>query len=157
MKLIRLFLLSAGLILLLTGAAKLISASGNAGILGTADPVFHMPFKYLFRLVGTLELAVGAFCFLRQPLPLQASLVAGLASGFAAYRLALKWVNYQKPCSCLGTLTSALGISPDFAASLMTGLFWYLFFGSYVILLLSLKGSRTPAAQPAEGESFTNQ
>ena len=156
MKLIRLFILSAGIILLLTGAAKFISASGSAAVLRTPDPVLHIPFRHLFWLVGVLELAVGAFCLLRKPFPFQAALVAGLASSFALYRVALKWLKYDKPCPCLGNLTGALGISPDLAASLMTGLFWYLFFGSYVILLLSLKGSITLAKQPAE-ESFANE
>jgi hypothetical protein len=56
----RLFMLSAGVIFLVTGVAKVVSASGNARILDSSDPVFSISFRHLFLLVGLLELAVGS-------------------------------------------------------------------------------------------------
>jgi hypothetical protein len=156
MRLIRLFILSAGIILLLTGAAKWVSASGSAAILRTADPVVRISFRHLFWMVGLIEMGVGAFCLLRKPFPLQAALVAGLAASFAGYRLALRWSDYQSPCPCLGTLTQALGISPAAASSLMTGLLAYLFFGSFIILIIWLMGSRASDG-PSPEQSVTSQ
>ena len=48
----RIFIFSAGVILALTGAAKLWSTLGSAKALDLADPITGMTFRQLFVLVG---------------------------------------------------------------------------------------------------------
>ena len=58
-KLIKCYLYSAGIVLLISGLAKVISGSGNAKILGTPDPIFNVSFRYMFTIVGALEIGIG--------------------------------------------------------------------------------------------------
>ena len=46
MKTIRIFLCSAGILLLVTAAAKLISSVGSAGILQKSDPILIMSYRH---------------------------------------------------------------------------------------------------------------
>ena len=133
-KLARIFLFSAGVILTITGAAKVVSGFGSARVLQVPDPVFYISFQTLFWLVGVLEIVVASYCFFGKRILLKTGSVAWLASGFVLYRMALKWLDYQKPCSCLGSLTGALHIAPDKADLIMRIVLAYLFIGSYVIL-----------------------
>jgi AraC-like DNA-binding protein len=52
----RLFLYVAGVLLLATATAKLISSFGGARILGSTDPVTGLTFRNEFRLGGAVEL-----------------------------------------------------------------------------------------------------
>jgi hypothetical protein len=46
------FAVSAGIILGLTGLAKIYSAGGDVKLLGVMDPIFGVPFKQLIRLIN---------------------------------------------------------------------------------------------------------
>lgn len=85
-------------------------------------------------MVGAVELIIAAVCLFGKQLRLQASLVAWLATNFLVYRLSLLWVDYHKPCACLGNLTDALHISPQTADTAMKIILAYLFLGSYATL-----------------------
>ena len=130
----RAFFLSAGMLLGLTGLAKLVSSTGRAHILLTADPIFHISFRTLFLILGILELAVAAICFLRKRWELPAFLVAALSTNFVLYRLGMVWVGYTRPCPCLGNLTDALHIPPVVADYVLKIILAYLFIGSYAAL-----------------------
>lgn len=132
MKTTRIFLYSAGILLLLTGGAKLISAcGGSALVLRIPDPVLWVPYRYLFIVVGCVEIAAGVNCLRCKRIGFNAGFVAWLASGFVAYRVGLMWMRYPKPCHCLGTLTQALHISPDVADLMIKCILVYLVIGSY--------------------------
>jgi hypothetical protein len=146
----RWFIISAGVILLLTAFAKFDSAMGEAHILQTPDPVIGLPFRVLFIVVSGLETMVALLCFFSRRNSLQAGFVAWLATGFVVYRLGLFWVGYQKPCNCLGNLTDSLGISPEVADWIMKGILAYLLIGSYVIVLLRSE-RKTVGFTPREG------
>lgn len=133
---ILLFVYSAGAVLLVTAAAKLVSAHGTARILENEDPILKISFRRLFELVGTLELIISLICFIPKWLGLRVGLVAWLATSFLVYRIGLKWVGYTKPCSCLGNLTDALHIPPETADKMMRTVLGYLLIGSYVAMLL---------------------
>ena len=138
----RLFLVGAGIILLITGSAKLISAFGHAPVLNTADPVFKISFRNLFFVAGFLEMIVSSAClFDKKPL-LNLKLVAWLATTFVAYRLALAWVGWTRPCSCLGNLTDALHVPPKAADWVAQIFLVYLFLGSMILLLHHRKALR---------------
>jgi hypothetical protein len=130
----RLFLLVAGVLLLATAAAKLISSFGGTRILGNSDPITGLAFRNEFRLVGAVELAAALFCFFGKGVKLKAGLVAWLATTFVAYRLDLGWIGYRKPCACLGNLTDALHISPQAADNAMKIVLAYLLLGSCATL-----------------------
>jgi len=128
---LRLFIYSAGTLLLMTGVAKLISSHGTARILQNQDPILKMSFQRLFQIVGSIELAVASFCYFGRRLQLQTALVGWLATGFLIYRMGLNWVGYDKPCGCLGNLTDALRITPQTADTMMKITLAYLLIGSY--------------------------
>lgn len=131
---IRLFLQSAGTLLVGTALAKFISALGTAGILKLSDPVLGMPFRLLFCIVGVLEMTVAGYCFLDHDLKFRTMLVAWLGTAFGVYRVALAWVGAQKHCPCLGNLTDAIHISPHVADDITKCLLAYLLIGSYAAL-----------------------
>lgn len=134
MKIARLFVYSAGMILLLTAAAKFISRAGQAGMLWQRDPLTGFQFRDLFRIVGGIEVAVALVCCFGKRIWLPAGLVAWLTTSFLGYRLGLSWTGYHRPCSCLGNLTDALHIPPQTADMAMKIILAYLLIGSHAIL-----------------------
>jgi hypothetical protein len=131
MKTARLFIYSAGVLLLLTAVAKFISSFGHGTILQVRDPLVGLQFRDLFRIVGGIEVVVALVCILSKRIWFPAGLVAWLATSFMAYRLNLSLIGYYKPCSCLGNLTDALHISPQTADTAMKIVLGYLLIGSY--------------------------
>jgi hypothetical protein len=75
-KSIRFFLQPAGVLLLITAFAKLVSGFGSARILESSDPLLSISFRHVFWIVGTLELAIALVCFFGKRVGLQAGLVA---------------------------------------------------------------------------------
>jgi hypothetical protein len=128
------FIVSAGILLLITAVAKFVSASGNVRILQFHDPIFGVSFRLVFLAVGLLELIVALICLFGGQMRLQAGLVASLATSFFIYRVALSLSAYHGPCHCLGDLTDALYISPQTADTAMKIILAYLLIGSYGIL-----------------------
>lgn len=109
---IRLFIQSAGILLLVTAIAKLISSTGNAHMLNLSDPILFLSYRQVFCVIGTLELIIGVICLSNKSIGLQAGLVGCLSASFVVYRIGLIVVGYHMPsCSCLGNLTEALHIS----------------------------------------------
>jgi hypothetical protein len=128
---IKIFLHSAGIVLLVTALAKLISSFGGDRVLQLPDPIFGLPFRYVFFGAGVAELVVAGFCFLGKQVALRIKLVASLTTNFAVYRLGLVWLGYHKPCSCMGNFTGMLHISPEVADNVMKIILIYLLAGSY--------------------------
>ncbi len=146
----RSFLHSAGVLLLITSVAKFISSGGNARILNFPDPIFLIPFRYVFWVVGGIELIIALVCFSNRRLGFQAGLIAWLATNFGLYRIGLRWIGYNKPCTCLGNLTDALHIPPQIADDIMKIVLGYLFIGSYAALFyLWRQRKRGLASAPA--------
>jgi hypothetical protein len=107
----RLFILGAGVLLLATGAAKIVSALGSSAVLAKPDPIFGIHFNYLLLAVGLIELVVASFCFTSANQVLVLQILALLSINFAGYRIGL-WLGHWKGyCPCLGTLTQAIHLS----------------------------------------------
>jgi hypothetical protein len=134
MKIIRIYVYFAGVLLLITSLAKLVSSSGSARVLENTEPIFGMTFRHVFWLVGTIELLVALVCFFWKRVGLQAGLVAWLATSFLIYHLGLILISYHTPCSCMGNLTEALHISAKTADLAMKIILAFLFIGSYATL-----------------------
>jgi hypothetical protein len=130
----RLFVFSAGGVLLITGLAKVLSALGRAQVLEQDDPIFGISFRYLMFSVGVIELFISAICILTTKQNLSLGLVALLSTNFLGYRMGLLWIGYHGPCSCLGNLTDAIHLPPKMADSIMKLILAYLLVGSYAML-----------------------
>jgi len=128
------FNLSAGVILLITGAAKVISAFGHAEILQRTDPILPLRFNHLMLAAGALELLVAAVCFFDKWRVPANFLTAWLATSFLIYRIGLWWIGWHRPCHCLGDFADAIGISSQTADAIMKGVLAYLLIGSYASL-----------------------
>ncbi len=128
------FIKIAGAILAITGIAKIWSGLGDSSFLEISDPVLDIRFRYLIILVGVAEAFVSAICFFSKRQTLALGLVAWMSTSFVVYRLGLWWMDWKKPCSCLGGLTDALHISPQTADSIMKVLLAYLVIGSFWLL-----------------------
>jgi len=128
------FCLSAGIIFLITGSAKIWSSFGNAELLQRFDPILNINFRCLLLIVGILELILALFCLLNKSKTVAITMVAFLAGNLLAYRLGLWWIGWHRACACLGNLTDALHISPQTADTAMKMILAYLLIGSYAIL-----------------------
>jgi len=127
------FIFSAGMILLLTGIAKIWSAFGDAKILADIDPLFGLRFRLLILGAGTLEFVIAIGCFGKCK-KLATIFIAWLATSLLAYRLSLWEIGWRRPCSCLGNFTDALHIPPQTADTVMKIILAYLLIGSYATL-----------------------
>ena len=134
------FVLSAGAILTITGVAKIWSAFGSSKLLAVIDPIFSVQFGQLFLGVGAVEIGIALVCFFGKRQALDLMLVAWLSTGFALYRLGLWWMDWHRPCSCLGNLTDALHISPQAADNIMKMVLAYLLIGSCGLLFWNWRG-----------------
>jgi hypothetical protein len=133
-RLVALFVISAGILLLLTGAAKIASAFGRAPILAKPDPIFGIQFNYLLLSVGLMEVAVAFVCFAHTNQNLALVLVAAISINFLGYRVALWLTHWPGYCPCLGTLTQTIHLSPKRADSLTQVMLTYLLLGSVSLL-----------------------
>ena len=144
------FVVSAALILALTGLAKCWTAFGQARILANADPFLGLSFGHLMLIVGVLELVIASTCFLAKSKKFKLALIALLATNFLVYRIGLLWIGWHKPCSCLGNLTDVLHIRPHVADAAMKIILAYLLIGSYGTLFwLWRQRKKTTAVTPA--------
>jgi hypothetical protein len=133
-KIVRLFLLSSGILLLFTSISKIISGLGSDRVLETQDPLFLISYRSLFLIFGIFELGVALWSLIAKYTVFRIGLIAWLATCFAIYRISMPWIGYLKPCPCLGSLTSAIHISPKIADDVMKVVLAYLLIGSYTIL-----------------------
>jgi len=138
----RCFIISAGVLLALTGSAKILSGLGKARALAVPDPIFGERFGHLLLAVGIAEVLIALVCSFSRRETLAAAFVAWLSTGFLIYRLGLWWLGWHGPCSCLGNLTDALHISPQAADNIMKVVLAYLLIGSYSLWVWRWRGMR---------------
>ena len=132
---IKIFIKSAGVLLAITGAAKIVSACSSAKIFMAADPVLFIPFRYVFFAAGVIELVVAFLCLGGKSVKLPVFSLVWLTTSFVIYRIGWHWVCHQHYCPCLGTLTDALHISPGGADLALKIVLAYLLAGSYAAFI----------------------
>ncbi|HEY5298230.1 MAG TPA: hypothetical protein VIK59_09910 [Verrucomicrobiae bacterium] len=129
--LIRIFIYSAGALLLAAASAVFMTNWANAGF-GTAhDPIFGITIRNVFWIVGGIELAVALVCLFGRPTSLQLTLVLWLSINLVVYRLGLAG-SFR---GSIGNLSDVLGISPAMADGLLKIVVLYLLTGSFLSLL----------------------
>jgi len=133
------FVLCAAIILAITGIAKLWSMVGNAKVLGVADPILGIKFRYLLLATGLVELIITGVCLFEKSRGLATLLIAWLATSFVVYRLGLWWLDWKRPCGCLGNLTDALHVSPELAEGALKVILGCLLIGSYATVIARWK------------------
>lgn len=140
---------SAGAILAATGIAKVWSGLGNAKLLEATDPIINIQFGHLMSAAGIMEICIASVCIFGKRKSLGLGFVAWLATSFVFYRLGLRWMDWHRPCSCLGNLTDALHLSPQTADTAMKIILAYLLVGSYTSLFwLWCRNRQMPTASP---------
>lgn len=140
---IDLFAYIAGLLLLIVAAGKLHMILGEAKILRSADPIFQVEVRYLYCIAAAFELTTALFCFVWRGSSFTVGVIAWFATIVLVYRFGFWWVGDQKPCSCLGSWTSGLGISTESADVIAKSVLAYLLIGSYGSMFVLRRGSNS--------------
>jgi len=108
MKLIQLFSLSAGGILLAAALMRFLIATGNTQALSLPEPVLGIPLRDALLIIGGLELAVAIICLFGTQVKLQATCLVWLMTNCAVYWVCLVWMHLHPQNSCIGSLTDPL-------------------------------------------------
>ena len=143
------FLLSAGIIFLVTGLTKILMGLGKARVLGEMDPIFHISYGHLMLATGAAELLMSGMCFVRPKSHNSLLLTAWVVAGILTYRIGLSYIDWHQPCPCLGSLTGALNLQPETAHRIAGLLLAYLALGCFVFVLVPFwTESRAPSVGP---------
>jgi len=146
MKGIKLFIYSAGAILLFAALERFLVAAGQVPVLALPEPVMGSPLHYAVLLVGMFELAVALICFFGRQTGLQLGWLAWLATNYAVYRIGLFMMHCHQQATCIGSLTDPLHLSGG-VTGFMLGLFpIYLLLGSYAAMIWLWWASRRAKA-----------
>jgi hypothetical protein len=128
------FVVSCGLVFLLVGLAKIASFVDGADVLKVIDPIFNVQIGSLLLSVGLMECAVASFCLKNRHESGSLGLVAWVALLLFVYRVGVAVVGWERPCSCLGSLTRVLGISEGTGNRIAVGLLGYMLSGSCLFI-----------------------
>ncbi len=132
-KALKRYIISAGIILIISGVAKALSSSGDSHSLDFNDPIFGISFRLLFILVGLLEVAVAICCFSYSNHKLCLVLVIWMSFNFLFYRIGLQLSNWHQPCKCFGNLFDVLHISAKMANHTSLAIMIYLLIGGCIM------------------------
>jgi len=72
------FILSAAVVLVITGAAKVWTAFAPTKVLAVADPITGVSFGHLLLAVGVVELVIASICLFAKSQTLKLGLIAWL-------------------------------------------------------------------------------
>jgi hypothetical protein len=115
-----LFYRSAAFLLLLTAAAKLYSATGNARMLSMSDAFLPVNNRLLMVAVAAAEVVVAACLLRRSQALMPARALFWLSGNFALYRIGISAMGI-KYCPCLGTLGQKLPVTQAHLNMILTG------------------------------------
>jgi DNA-directed RNA polymerase subunit RPC12/RpoP len=107
---IKLFIRLSGAILLAAALTRLLIVAGSNPVLALPEPALGVSIRLAALLVGGLELIGALFCLFGRWPWLQLGGLALLATGYAAYFLALLAMGVHPQASCIGSLTDPLRV-----------------------------------------------
>jgi len=117
-------------IIVISGLAKVITASMEMPILSKHDPVFtFVSYRQIALFAGIVEL-VAVFVIMRQR-HLALPVLCWLSTIFLLYRIGLWSVGSHEPCPCFGSMLEWAGLSKGVEKGLAIILFVFLLLGSY--------------------------
>lgn len=130
MKLIKLFIYSAGGILLAAALIRFVIAAGNAQALALSEPMLGVPLRYAVLIVGGIELTVALICLFGKRAGLQIGLLVWLATNFIVFQIGLLWMHCHPQATGIGSLTDPLHLSRGITGTTIRLLPFYLLLGS---------------------------
>ena len=148
MKPVKIFIYSAGGILLAAALERLMVAAGSAPALARPEPMLGIPLRSAVLLTGGIELLVATICLLGSQARIQAGWLTWLATYYLVYRIGLIWMHIHPQATCLGSLTDPLHLLKGFMGFIIGLLPLYLLLGSYAAMFwLWLAGRRAKTDQ----------
>ena len=147
----RWFILSAGGLLALAGASRVLEGLQGTQALDLQDPLLGVPFRYLVLSVGMVELLVSWLCLFTNKRTLSLALMGWLAVNSVVYGIGLWTMGWPHPWVFVGGLTGWLSVSPLLADSILFEMTLYLLIGSAILLLLP---KRKVAVLPEAAQYF---
>jgi hypothetical protein len=153
MKLIRSFVYSAGIILLVAAVERLLIATGNTQRgLFRPDPVLGIPLHLAVLMVGGLELAIALICLFGKNVRFQIGCLAWLITNYVVFWIGLISLHSHPQTTCIGSLTDPLNLSSGIMELIVEFVPIYLGFGSFTGLIWvwfskEAKAARLVAAQ----------
>src|ERR1043166_3930523 len=109
----RVYFRISAVLLLITGALKLLSLAGGARILESPDPVFGAPYRDLMLLEAALEVVTGVLLLTRIGRKHGLLILFWLGLMFCGYHFAVFLLDPAAPCPCLGTLWGSFGVKQE--------------------------------------------
>ena len=119
-----------GVVLVITGGIKIISAYGDAKILYELDPVIGVSYRLIMILAGITEIPAGVMIIVYRRQLWASLLLFWLSLVITAYRIMFWHADPQEPCPCLGNILDYVGIDNDESHVI-----------SMIILIIMLSGS----------------
>jgi len=148
MKPVRIFIYSAGGILLTAALLRFIIAVGSAQVLSLPEPVLGIPLRYAVLLVGAFELVVALICLFGRQVGLQIGWLAWMVTNYAVYRIGLLTMGIHQQGTCIGSLTDPLHFSRGIMGIIAGFLPLYLLLGSYAaVIRLWLEGRKAKVSK----------
>jgi hypothetical protein len=149
MKWIKLFIYSAGGILLAAALIRFVIAAGQSEVFSLPEPMLGIPLRYAVLIVGGFELAVALICMFGKRTKLQLGWLAWLATNFIIFQSGLLLMHCHPQATAIGSLTDPLRIARGTTGIIFSLLPFYLIFGSYATLIwlwLGRKATKQPQA-----------
>ena len=146
MKWTKLFIYSAGGILLAASLMRFITAAGADPALSLPEPMLGSVVRYAVLAVGILELIAALLCLFGRQTSLQLGWVAWLATDYVVYSVGLVLMHCHSRATCIGSLTDPLNLARGATGFIIGSLPLYLFFGSYAAMLWQWQAARQAKA-----------
>ena len=140
-KLIRLFIYSAGAILLAAALDRFFIAMGDTQFLALPEPILGIPLRFALLVVGGLELLVALICLFGRQTSLQLGWLAWLATNYLIYRIGLVAMHCQSQASCISGLGNPLQLTRGTMGGMTAAVPLYLLLGSFTALVWLWAGS----------------
>jgi DNA-directed RNA polymerase subunit RPC12/RpoP len=148
MKVIKLFIYSAGAIFLAAALERLLIIAGDTQALTLPDPLLGIPLRYAVLLVGTFELAMAMTCLFGRQVGVQLGWLAWLTTNYMVFRIGLLTMNCHQQATCVGSLTDPLHLTQGVTGFMLGLLPVYLLLGSYAaIIWLWMEGRKAKSAK----------
>ena len=151
----RLFVRSAGLLLVATAAMIFIGERANAGRTLPADPIFDLSNHHFSDLASGVMMFVGLISLISEKSRLAISLLAWLTLNFWCYRVGMAATGFRNSGPYIGQVANAFGMNAGASAIIADIFFGVLLTGSCILLFRLICRPTKPANPPARtGESI---